>query len=409
MKVFLISAFLPVSGWRPAKTRGVGGETSIAIRVERERDWGQGWVVQSACRDYDTSMIFVPLPFVCALLFLILLVQMLRQDERAWHDNPFFLLLTLYVLQSVVIGLHWGYGLNAVIPLQVVLAALSPAMAWISFRSLTVEESAWRWKAVWPHLLPAMLVLALMFLWPHLIDVVLTLTFLGYGSALAWLAYGGPDRLVAPRLDGVLRSYRSLQVTAFATLLSVVTDLAISVDMIWLGGAHAAAIVAGLNVVALLILGSAASVAGSSTVSEAEEEAPAARVSEPARMAAIVPEAADEDREVAAALDALMAGRKLYRDTDLNLGRLARKLGQPARRVSSAVNRIHGMSVSHYVNKHRIEEACRLLAVTDESVINVMMDAGFLSKSNFNREFLRVTGTTPIAWRRENRLPVAAE
>lgn len=354
-------------------------------------------------------MIFLPLPFVCALLFLILLVQMLRQDERAWHDNPFFLLLALYVLQSVVIGLHWGYGLNAVRPLQAVLAALNPAMAWISFRSLTVEESGWRWKTAWPHLLPAMLVLALLLLWRGPIDLVVILTFLGYGSALAWLAYGGPDRLVAPRLDGVLRSYRSLQVTAFATLLSVVTDLAISADMVWLGGAHAAAIVAGLNVVALLILGSAASVAGSSTVSEPEEEARGAVASEPPRMQAIVSEAAEEDREVAAALDALMAGRKLYRDTDLNLGRLARKLGQPARRVSSAVNRIHGMSVSHYVNKHRIEEACRLLAATDESVINVMMDAGFLSKSNFNREFLRVTGSTPIAWRRENRLPVAAE
>ncbi|WP_413989886.1 helix-turn-helix domain-containing protein [Labrys okinawensis] len=350
-------------------------------------------------------MIFLPLPFICALLFLILLVQMLRHDGRAWHDNPFFLLLSLYVLQSLVIGLHWGYGLNAVIPLQAVLAALNPAMAWISFRSLSVEESGWHWKSVWPHLLPAMLVLALILLWPHLIDIVVTLTFLGYGSALAWLAYGGPDRLVAPRLDGVLRSYRSLQVTAFATLVSVVTDLAISVDMAWLGGAHAAAIVAALNVVALLILGSAASVAGSSTVSEPEE----AVTSEPPRMPAVVPEAAEEDREVAAALDALMVDRKLYRDTDLNLGRLARKLGQPARRVSSAVNRIHGMSVSHYVNKHRIEEACRLLAATDESVINVMMDAGFLSKSNFNREFLRVTGATPIAWRRQNRLPLAAE
>ncbi|WP_284315624.1 helix-turn-helix domain-containing protein [Labrys miyagiensis] len=354
-------------------------------------------------------MIFLPLPFVCALLFLILLVQMLRQDERAWHDNPFFLLLTLYVLQSVVIGLHWGYGLKAVIPLQIVLAALAPPLAWLSFRTLTVEETGWRWDKAWPHFLPTLLALVLIFTWRAPVDLVLILTFLGYGSALAWLAYGGPDRLVAPRLDGVLRSYRSLQLTAFATLSSVVTDLAISADVALFGGAHAAAIVAGSNVVALLILGSAASVAGSSTVSKAEEEAQGPVVSEPVGMPAIVPETVEEDREVAAALDALMAGRKLYRDTDLNLGRLARKLGQPARRVSSAVNRIHGMSVSHYVNKHRIEEACRLLAATDESVINVMMEAGFLSKSNFNREFLRVTRTTPIAWRRENRLPLAAE
>lgn len=33
------------------------------------------------------------------------------------------------------------------------------------------------------------------------------------------------------------------------------------------------------------------------------------------------------------------------------------------------------------------------------SVIRVMLESGFLTKSNFNREFLRVTGTSPTAWR----------
>ncbi|CAM5776518.1 AraC family transcriptional regulator [Labrys miyagiensis] len=345
-------------------------------------------------------MIFVPLPFVCALLFLILLARMLRQDERAWHDNPFFLLLALYMLQSIVVGLHWGYGLNFLVPLQSLLAALAAPLAWLCFDGLASEEPALRWRAAWPHLMPAALVAMLLLLWPAPIDLVLLLTFLGYGSALAWLAHGGPDRLVAARLDSILRSYRSLQVVAFATLFSVVTDVSISLDMALFGGAHAGTVVAGANVVALLILGTAASVAGSAAVSEREEPAEDTEaVPAPAR------ETSAEDRAVAAALDALMADRKIYRDTDLNLGRLARKLGQPARRVSSAVNRIHGMSVSHYVNGHRIEEACRLLAATDASVISVMMDAGFLSKSNFNREFLRVTGMSPVDWRRANRRP----
>jgi AraC-like DNA-binding protein len=348
-------------------------------------------------------MIFVPLPFVCTLLAVILLAQMLLQDDRAWHDNPFFVLLGVYALQSVVIGLHWGYGLQAVLPLQIFLAALGPPLAWISFRSLTVEEPAWRWRGVWPHLMPAALVLCLMPFWRAPIDLVLILTFLIYGFALAWLARGGPDRLVAPRLDGVLRSYRSLQVTAVANLLSVVIDIAIGLDIAWLGGAHAAAVVASANVVALLVLGAAASVAGSAAVSASEEAAQAG----PAPVQ--TPETNDEDREVAAALAGLMTEKQAYRDTELNLGRLARKLGQPARRVSSAVNRIHGMSVSQYVNGYRIEEACRLLASTDESVINVMMEAGFLSKSNFNREFLRVTGTTPISWRKANHLLLEAE
>jgi len=32
-----------------------------------------------------------------------------------------------------------------------------------------------------------------------------------------------------------------------------------------------------------------------------------------------------------------------------------------------------------------------------------MLDSGFMTKSNFNREFLRVMGMTPSAWRRAQR------
>src|SRR5438874_2498459 len=124
-------------------------------------------------------MIFVPLPFVCALLLLILLVQMVRQSDRAWRDNPFIFLLAGHVLLQVVIGLRWGYDLVAIMPLQGVLATLTPALAWLSFRSLTVEQSVLRWSFVWPHLLPAALVLTLVLLWPLPVGLVIALTFLG--------------------------------------------------------------------------------------------------------------------------------------------------------------------------------------------------------------------------------------
>jgi AraC-like DNA-binding protein len=105
---------------------------------------------------------------------------------------------------------------------------------------------------------------------------------------------------------------------------------------------------------------------------------------------------------VARQLDDLMQSRQLYRDPDLNLGRIARKMNLPARRVSVAVNRVHGMSVSQYVNDFRIRAACGMLTDTDEPVTRLMFDCGFISKSNFNREFLRVTGTSPTEYRRRN-------
>lgn len=339
-------------------------------------------------------MIFVPLPFVSALLFAILLVQMVRQGDRPWRDNAFFLLLLGFTALSVLLGLRWGYGIRIFIPLQATLAALTPALAWLAFRGLTAEGPALRWATVWPHLVPAGLVGPLFMTSSVAVDLLVILSFLGYGLALTRLALAGPDMLITPRLDGVLRSYRALQITAGACLVGGVTDVIIGFDMRWMGGVISEAMVSGGNVVLLVVLGVAAASAGSAAPTE---EAEPSAVEPPARPGS------DEDKAVALALDALMADRSLYKDVDLNLGRLARRLNLPARRVSSAVNRIHGMSVSHYVNKYRIEEACRLLATTDTSVIQVMMEAGFLSKSNFNREFLRLTGVSPIAWRRGQR------
>ncbi|HBT52603.1 MAG TPA: AraC family transcriptional regulator, partial [Erwinia persicina] len=36
-----------------------------------------------------------------------------------------------------------------------------------------------------------------------------------------------------------------------------------------------------------------------------------------------------------------------------------------------------------------------------ETVIDVMEHVGFQTKSNFNREFRRITGKTPTQWRKE--------
>lgn len=64
-------------------------------------------------------------------------------------------------------------------------------------------------------------------------------------------------------------------------------------------------------------------------------------------------------------------------------------------------------NVSQYVNDYRIGEACRLLAATQKSVTEVMFEVGFQTKSNFNREFRRVTDMTPVAWRERKEDPAS--
>lgn len=109
--------------------------------------------------------------------------------------------------------------------------------------------------------------------------------------------------------------------------------------------------------------------------------------------------AAERQRDAAimADLEQLLAAQKLYRDGDLTLARLARRLGLPAKRVSEAINRRTGENVSRYVNGYRVADACAAIEA-GQSVTDAMLGSGFATKSNFNREFRRVTGRAPTEW-----------
>jgi len=53
-----------------------------------------------------------------------------------------------------------------------------------------------------------------------------------------------------------------------------------------------------------------------------------------------------------------------------------------------------------YINNLRINEACRLLAESDKSVIDIGEESGFSSLRSFNRVFQQHCGMTPTAYRK---------
>lgn len=357
----------------------------------------------------ETSpMIFIPLSFAVSLFLVAFLLRLLLQGRESLVRNHLFvLLIALYAAQTTLVGLRWGYGMTAVLPLLSLLATAIPPLTYLAFRDLAREEGAGLSLGDWPHLLPTAALVVLHFVWRDPIDLLIIAEFLAYGLRLLWLARLGPDGLVAARLDGTLRSHRSLLLSALTLVASAFTDIAISLDLLWGEGRHSALMVSAATTLILLLLGIAAVVAGAEEGdgegegsgdggAEADLRAsPAASVSP-----ALASEPMSGEHEaVAASLDRLMAERRLYGDTGLNLGKLARRLSLPARAVSQAVNRVYGMSVSQYVNNFRVAEACRLLTQTDMPVTRIVFEAGFMTKSNFNREFLRVTGKSPTAFR----------
>lgn len=337
-------------------------------------------------------MLFVPVSFVVAVLLVLLFVALARRNDEIRTNRPFLALIALCALQSVLVGLRWGYGMAELRFALPIVAALLPPLVYASFRGLIHDERPRRALSALGYIAPALGIAVLIVTFTRLIDAALIVLYVAYAFAILNLGRSGPDALDEARLEGALPAYRALQIAALALCVSALFDLIVLLDFEWRKGANAAAIVSSANILGLLLLGLAAAVAGSN---RPEPEGGSAAAPAPALASA-------EDRDVLVRIDSLMLTQSLFRDENLNLSRLARRAGIPARRISSAINRLTGMNVSQYVNDHRIREACRLLKETDHAVTAVMFEAGFQTKSNFNREFRRVTGVTPVAWREKN-------
>ncbi|RFB92025.1 AraC family transcriptional regulator [Rhizobium leguminosarum bv. trifolii] len=338
-------------------------------------------------------MLFIPLPFVVAVLLLILFVAVLRRDDEEAPNRPFLALILLAALQSVLSGLRWGYGVQAVGLVAPVIAAMVPPLAYAGVSRLVRTSRRPLPARMALHAVPAAVILALMTVWRDAIDIALVLIFVGYALAILRLMRPGADALRLAPFEGAVPAYRAIIFTAVALCLSASVDIFVFFDFTWAHGEHAVTVISASNLAALVILGFAAAAASRSRApAEAAEARPRPETSE---------DKTSEDKETIATVDALMEAKKLYRDANLNLDRLARKTGIPARQISAAINRAMDKNVSQYVNDYRIGEACRLLAGTEKPVTEVMFEVGFQTKSNFNREFRRVTDMTPVAWRQK--------
>lgn len=334
-------------------------------------------------------MLFVPLPFVVALLLLLRFVALLRQQEGG--NRPFLALIGLCILQSIAVGLRWGYDVTAVRYVLPVLAGGLPPLVLASFQSLMHRDRA---DLPWLNAAPPVAILALLVLAPDLIDGALVVIFVGYAVILLRLANAGPDGLDEARLDGAAGAHKALLIAAGSLCLSASLDIAIALDFEWSRGENVPMIVSNANLLSLFLAGLTAAVAARARAVPAPPE-------EGDRDDSMT----ERDRDVLERVDRLLADQKLFRDENLTLARLARRAGVPARQISGAINRLTGRNVSQYINDFRIAEACRLLCDTDMPVTSAMLESGFQTKSNFNREFRRVNAMSPATWRAENRSP----
>lgn len=123
-------------------------------------------------------------------------------------------------------------------------------------------------------------------------------------------------------------------------------------------------------------------------------------------------EGADADDASASALcrrlDAYLRERQAYTEFGLSLATAARRLSVSAKLLSAAVNRVHGRGFRTLLNDYKVEAAARLLTdptMAERPITEIMFDAGFQTKSNFNKEFVLRKGVSPSEFRSKQSAP----
>lgn len=118
--------------------------------------------------------------------------------------------------------------------------------------------------------------------------------------------------------------------------------------------------------------------------------------------AAAPPEPGSDEARLAEALRYQLEMRQVFREPELKVADLARRLGTTEQRLSRLIGQALGeRNFNQLINRHRVAHACRLLAEPGEtqSILEISAECGFASLGPFNRAFKAAMGCTPRAYR----------
>jgi AraC-like DNA-binding protein len=93
-----------------------------------------------------------------------------------------------------------------------------------------------------------------------------------------------------------------------------------------------------------------------------------------------------------------MVQEKYFLTPSITVQHVAEKIGSQPRLVSQVINELSGQNFIDFVNSYRIEEAKKMLIdrkFKGYSIIGILYEVGFNSKTAFNTTFKKQTGLTP--------------
>ncbi|UFH55597.1 AraC family transcriptional regulator [Spirosoma sp. KNUC1025] len=118
------------------------------------------------------------------------------------------------------------------------------------------------------------------------------------------------------------------------------------------------------------------------------------RREDPVRQQLTIPVKSEHQEQIRQAIQ----DNRLYQDSELTLASLSAQVGLSPNVISRTINAGFGQSFTDYINTYRVEEVKRRLESGDAERVTFLalaFEAGFSSKTTFNRVFKEQTGYTP--------------
>lgn len=336
----------------------------------------------------QSGLINFPLPIITFGLALVAAALVARLDLGRGAGRWFFVgFFVLIATGSFLVGLRFGYGVEAMIPLQRSLPFFAGPLLYLGFVSFSEDANRLGYRAA-VHL-GAALALAV---GPPLIigalsdlEWLIGLSYLTYVGMLIWMWRKGSNHLTRARLEQAASLRRWMLWGALFLFAFLIMDGAIALSFAFQRADNALALISvGSVIMFALVLVMIWAVSRRSDVAQ-----PVSQTQD------IV-----EVTGLAQTADAYLRDTQIYLDTELTVDRLAKRLHVPTRALSAAINQSKSMNVSNYVNEFRLEHAARMLTETRDSVSAVMEQSGFLTRSNFYRAFQDKYGQSPASYRK---------
>lgn len=103
-------------------------------------------------------------------------------------------------------------------------------------------------------------------------------------------------------------------------------------------------------------------------------------------------------------LSHLMRTEKPFKNEELTLDELSKMLNVLPNQLSQVINSLERKNFYDYINELRVQEFIELASLPQNrnlTLLSLSMDAGFNSKTSFNRNFKKITGRSPSEYLKE--------